>query len=94
MVVTFFDYENSEKCRYTCICLPFPGASLVGREEYILEDSPSFLGSIGLFGRSGKPERERNKSIIVKSRIISLFLKHKKHLFCKVYSRAGRCIVF
>lgn len=42
--------------RYTCVCLPFSGASLVGREEYMVEDSPSFLGSTGLFGRSGKPK--------------------------------------
>lgn len=41
---------------HTCVCLPFSGASLVGREEYMVEDSPSFLGSAGLFGRSGKPE--------------------------------------
>lgn len=70
--------------RYTCICLPFPGASLVGREEYILEDSPSFLGSKGLFGRSGKPEKERNKSIIVKSLIMSLFLKQHKSFILQV----------
>ena len=41
---------------HTCVCLLFSGASLVGRDEYMVEDSPSFLGSTGLFGRSGKPE--------------------------------------
>lgn len=40
---------------FTCVCLPFSGASLVGREEYMVEDSPSFLGSTGLFGLRGKP---------------------------------------
>lgn len=55
-VCHFLFDKKSEKYSYTCICLPLPGASLVGREEYILEDSPSFLGSKGLFGRSGKPE--------------------------------------
>lgn len=40
---------------HTCVCPPFSGASLVGREEYAMEHSPSFLGSIGLFGRSGIP---------------------------------------
>lgn len=39
----------------TCACLPFSRASLVGREEYTVEDSPSFLGSTGLFGLRGKP---------------------------------------
>lgn len=41
--------------RRTCVCLPFSGASLMGREEYELEHSPSFLGSTGLFGLRGKP---------------------------------------
>lgn len=27
----------------------------MGRDEYMVEDSHSFLGSTGLFGRSGKP---------------------------------------
>lgn len=47
---------------YTCVCLPFSGASLVGREEYMVEDSPSFLGSTGLFGRRGKPKGKEKMS--------------------------------
>lgn len=55
-LLNFMDKRNSGECKYTCICLPFPGASLVGRGEYILEDSPSLFSSMGLLGRSGKPK--------------------------------------
>jgi len=38
------------------MCLLFSRASLVGRDEYMVDDSPSFLSSTGLLGRAGKPE--------------------------------------
>lgn len=57
--------DYSKRNSLTCICLPFSGASLVGRAEYMWEDSPSFLGSRGLFGRSGKPDGEKTRSIVI-----------------------------
>ncbi len=55
----FVQFSLVRRQSRTCVCLPFSGASLVGREEYMAEESPSFLGSTGLFGRSGKPERRK-----------------------------------
>lgn len=69
----------------TCICRPFSGASLVGRGEYMVEDSPSFLGSTGLFGRSGKPEGTRlcSISIVISRILIKRTNKMKKTCLCQ-----------
>lgn len=79
------DKRNSDECKYTCICLPFPGASLVGRGEYILEDSPSLLSSMGLLGRSGKPKKGKNRPLIVNEsndiiEYVLIILHYTQHL--------------
>lgn len=82
---------------HTCVCLPFSRASLVGREEYMVEDSPSFLGSTGLFGRAGKPEgrkraellflNELNLSGVYFDETISLYVPWSKISFSRLVLR-------
>lgn len=71
---------------HTCCCLLFSRASLVGREEYMVDDSPSFLGSTGLFGRAGKPEERKRAGWLAEQALQWLFrLKPEKLLDNYVY---------
>lgn len=83
-LLNFMDKRNSDERNYTCICLSFPGASLVGRGEYILEDSPSLLSSMGLLGRSGKPKKRTNRPLIVNEsnniEYVLIILHYTQHL--------------